>query len=166
MQNAKAFGMVIVGGKSSGTSTELSHDGNAWVAGPGFPWVNNVGMSSVEINGNVFVFGGTVALKNAYELLVTGPNCEDNVITEGCDLIWKNIGSMLTTRYYHRTVYQAAQNSVLHLGGEGGTEFMEKWIFNGTDYSTVLSKKNSAYSINYNRPEAYNIQKNYCFPKP
>ena len=47
----------------------------------------------------------------------------------------------------------------------GGTEYTEKWKFNGTDYETVLNKKNSAYSINFNRPEAYPIQKDYCFPK-
>ena len=67
MQNAKSFGMVIVGGQNSGSSTELSVDGTAWVAGPGYPYMNNIGPSSVEINGEIFVFGGTVAKKNAYQ---------------------------------------------------------------------------------------------------
>lgn len=94
-----------------------------------------------------------------------GPDCEDNVIHEGCDVLWRHAGNLLTDRYYHRTIFQPEQNTVLHLGGEGGTEYMEKWIFNGTDYSTVLARKNSAYSINFNRPEAYSIQKDYCMPK-
>ena len=33
MQNAKAYGMVILGGINSGTSTELSYDGVKWIAG-------------------------------------------------------------------------------------------------------------------------------------
>ena len=66
MQNAKSFGMVIVGGASSGSSTEISHDGYAWIQGPGYPYSNNQGPSSVEVNGNIMVFGGTTAKTAAY----------------------------------------------------------------------------------------------------
>lgn len=90
LENAYAFGLVIVGGMifwtflllfnlrllsfivgaSSGSSTELSHDGYAWVKGPGFPYQNNQGVSSVSIDGNVFVFGGTTSKNKGYKLTV------------------------------------------------------------------------------------------------
>ena len=127
----------------------MSVDGYRWVAGPGYPYMSNVGPSSVEIDGFVYVFGGTVAKTQGYKLIITENSpetCWDNALHEGCDLIWKNIGQLLTNRHYHRTIHQPSHNTVLHIGGEGGTEYLEKWRFNGTDYETVLARKNSAYS--------------------
>jgi hypothetical protein len=36
MQSAPGFGMVIVGGTNSGSSTEISVDGTEWVGGKSF----------------------------------------------------------------------------------------------------------------------------------
>ena len=82
--------------------------------GPNYPYSSNVGPSSVVVNGNILVFGGTVAKNAAYELTVQGPDCVDNVLHEGCDLVWKNMGSMIGTRkgierlieiYYQMIIY-------------------------------------------------------------
>ena len=41
--------------------------------GPGFPYQNNQGVSSVSIDGYVYVFGGTTSKNKGYKLTVQVP---------------------------------------------------------------------------------------------
>ena len=59
---------------------------------------------------------------------IKGPNCDDNVIHEGCDLIWKWIGDMLTPRYYHSHGFEIL-NTI-----ENNSNFNLKHDFNFNTY--------------------------------
>ena len=159
MQATTQLGMVVVGGTSSGYYTDVTRDGLVWTQGTNFP-LSSYGMSSVIYAGDMLVFG-SYSSRNAYRLKTA--ECNGNINTEGCFMNWELIGSLLATRYYHRSVVK--DNTVIHIGGTGSTqEYIEKWTFNTTDSSMVLSQKTSSYSIKFDAPEAYSVPRNYCFP--
>ena len=162
MQPTSQLGLVLVGGSSAGYYTSLSADGTGWTDGSNYPQSSSYGLSSVIFNDNMLVFGGS---RGTSSYLLRAENCGGDINTLGCSMKWEKIGDLLSGRYYHRSVVQPEYNTILHIGGNGvTTEYMEKWTFDGTDFSQSPIQITSSYSLNFNLPEAYSIQANYCFP--